>query len=104
MVLLGHALIAHLMLGVRVTKATGTDVRPIELLSYRASLEIVALILLRENPWPVIGIDRNLSLGGDLHTRLLGKLRNNPDLRGRAILASFFLLCQFLKHVWVKLA
>ena len=48
MVLLGHALIAHLMLRVVVTKATCTDVRPIELLSNRASLEIAALILLRE--------------------------------------------------------
>lgn len=47
MVLLGHALIAHLMLGVGVSKANGTDVRPIELLSNRASLEIVALILKR---------------------------------------------------------
>jgi hypothetical protein len=47
MVLLGHALIAHLMLRVGVSKANGTDVRPIELLSNRASLEIVALILKR---------------------------------------------------------
>jgi hypothetical protein len=48
MILLGHALIDHLMLRVGERKATGTDVRPIELLSNHASLEIVALILLRE--------------------------------------------------------
>jgi len=81
MVLLGHALIAHLMLRVGVSDAAGTDVRPIELLSNRTSLEIINLILLREAwPCPVSGIDRNLCLGGDLHPRLLGKLRNNPNL------------------------
>jgi hypothetical protein len=51
MVLLRHALITHLMLRIGVSDATGTAVLPIELLSLvsnRASLEIVALILLRE--------------------------------------------------------
>ena len=46
MILLRHALIAHLMLGVGVSDAA---VLPIELLSFVGSLEIVALmILLRE--------------------------------------------------------
>ena len=51
MILLRHALITHLVLWVGVRDANGTAVLPIELLSfvgYRASLEIVALILLRE--------------------------------------------------------
>jgi hypothetical protein len=45
MILLRHALITHLVLGVGVRDAT---VLPIELLSFLGSLEIVALILLRE--------------------------------------------------------
>lgn len=47
-VLLRHALIAHLVLGVGVGDANGTAILPIELLSFVGSLEIVALILLRE--------------------------------------------------------
>ena len=51
MVLLRHAMITHLMLRVGISDGAGTAVLPIELLSLvsnRAFLEIVALILLRE--------------------------------------------------------